>query len=136
MGGLVDYEDSKKDDQRWIDGSREGTSLANESGIIGKGPNESFTTISEASGQTTQGANEEVPVMGDLFDSANVRMSDMHDLLEANDPQDEVIDKVGETTVASTNDSLATSSTLLVEEGDITATKEPITEATWEGELI
>lgn len=53
MEDLVDYEDSEKDDQRWTDGSWEGNLMANESGNIGEGLDESLATTTEASGQTT-----------------------------------------------------------------------------------
>lgn len=46
---LVDYEDSKKDDQRWTDSSREGNLPANESGNIGENLNESLVATTKAS---------------------------------------------------------------------------------------
>lgn len=48
MEELVDYEDSEKDDQRWTDSSREGNLLTDESGNIGRRPDEPPTTTTEA----------------------------------------------------------------------------------------
>lgn len=119
---LIDYEDSEKDDQRWTDGFREGVSLANESDNIGEGPDGSLTIIVEVSDKAIGAASEEVSITGDPSDSFNVMMPEVHSLPKANEPRDRITD---EPMVTSTNDALAASSPLLIEENDITVSERP-----------
>lgn len=89
MEELVDYEDSKKDNQRCTDGSGEGNPLADESGNNNETPDESLVATIEA-----RDYEEEVPVVSGPFDSINARMSEVHGLPRGNKPQARLLMKL------------------------------------------
>lgn len=123
---LVGYEDSGKDDQRWIDGSREGNPLTDELGNIGEGPDESLAIVTKESDQIATDVGEEVLVVSKSSSSADVGMSEVHGFSKANKPQERTINEVCKPTATSTDNALATSSAPPVEEDDIIINRELI----------
>lgn len=81
----MDYEDSEKDYQRWTDGSGEGAPLANESNNACKGPDESLTTAAKTSDQVARDTCKEAHANDEPSGSTDVRMSEAHGPLEADE---------------------------------------------------
>lgn len=128
---LVDYEDSRKDNQHQIDGSGEGNLPTDELENISGNPTKPLVTTTEVSN-----IGGEILAVSEPSSFIDVGMPKAHNPSKDNKPQDRIADEVSKPMVTSTDNVLTTSSAPPIEKGNNTIDRESIMEVTQEENLI